>query len=144
MKRISTCFILLLFTLPTLAQLNAEQASIKKVFFDFLAFYKKNEAKFHSFKLYIGKGKDYNPPYHIQWKEAEDILLISARKSLMLVRHILKQSGFISNSLTAVLSNTLKKNYQWVLIMTAGLADRNLLNTLINGTPLRKINTWLP
>src|ERR1700743_2877956 len=71
MKRIITCFTLLLFTLPALAQLNAEQASIKKVFFDFLAFYKKNEAKFHSFKLYIGKGKDYNPPYHIQWKEAE-------------------------------------------------------------------------
>lgn len=71
MKRLISCFTLLLFTLPVLAQLNAEQASIKKVFFDFLAFYKKNETKFHSFKLYIGKNKDYNPPYHIQWKEVE-------------------------------------------------------------------------
>ena len=64
-------FALLLFSLPVFAQLNAEQASIRKVFFDFLAFYKKNEKKFNSFKLYKGKSKDNNPPYHIQWKEAE-------------------------------------------------------------------------
>lgn len=64
-------FTLLLFTFPAFAQLNAEQAVIKKVFFDFLGFYKKNEAKFNSFKLYKGKGKNNNPPYRIQWTEAE-------------------------------------------------------------------------
>lgn len=71
MKKVTAGFVLLLFTLPVFAQLNAEQTSIRKVFFDFLAFYKKNEAKFNSFKLYKGKGKDNNPPYQIQWKEAE-------------------------------------------------------------------------
>ena len=71
MKKITTDFILLLFTLPVFAQLNAEQAAIKKIFFDFLGFYKKNEVKFNSFKLYKGTGKESNPPYHIQWKEAE-------------------------------------------------------------------------
>jgi hypothetical protein len=71
MKKMIAGFALLLFTLPALAQLNAEQAGIRKVFFDFLGFYKKNEKKFNSFKLYKGKGKDNNPPYHIQWNEAE-------------------------------------------------------------------------
>lgn len=71
MKKIITGFILLLFTLPVFAQLNAEQDSIKKVFFNFLAFYKKNETKFNSFKLYKGKGENNDPPYHIQWKEVE-------------------------------------------------------------------------
>lgn len=71
MKKITAGFILLLFTLPVVAQLNAEQTAIKKVFFDFLRFYKKNEAKFNSFKLYKGTGKENDPPYHIQWKEAE-------------------------------------------------------------------------
>ncbi|MEP7237497.1 MAG: hypothetical protein ABI685_06525 [Ferruginibacter sp.] len=71
MKKITACFIALLFTLASYAQLNAEQTAIRKVFFDFLLFYKKNEAKFNSFKLYKGVGKDNNPPYKLQWKEAE-------------------------------------------------------------------------
>jgi len=71
MKNIITCFIILLFTLPGYTQLNAEQAAIKKVFFDFLGFYKKNEKTFNAFRLYKGKGKDNSPPYHIQWAAAE-------------------------------------------------------------------------
>lgn len=71
MKKITACFIALLFALPVFSQLSAEQTAIRKVFFDFLGFYKKNEAKFNSFKLYKGKGKDNNPPYQIQWKEVE-------------------------------------------------------------------------
>lgn len=71
MKKLLSALLLLLFTLPVFAQLNAEQTAIRKVFFDFLAFYKKNEAKFHSFKLYKGAGKENGPPYKLQWKEAE-------------------------------------------------------------------------
>ena len=71
MKKITACFIALLFALASYAQLNAQQAAIRKVFFDFLLFYKKNEAKFNSFKLYKGTGKENNPPYKVQWKEAE-------------------------------------------------------------------------
>ena len=71
MKKMIAGVTFLLFTLPVFAQLNAEQAAIKKVFFDFLGFYKKNEKKFNSFILYKGKGKNNNPPYYIQWKEAE-------------------------------------------------------------------------
>lgn len=71
MKKLFTGFVLLIFTLPGFAQLNAEQAAIRKVFFDFLGFYKKNEATFNSFKLYKGRGKDNSPPYQIQWKEVE-------------------------------------------------------------------------
>ncbi len=71
MKKYSSCFLLLLFSISGLAQLTPEQATIKKTFFDFLLFYKKNETKFDSFDLYKGKGKENNPPYHIQWKEAE-------------------------------------------------------------------------
>lgn len=71
MKKITACCIVLLFTLPVFSQLNTEQASIRKVFFDFLGFYKKNEAKFNSFKLYKGTGKENGPPFKIQWKEAE-------------------------------------------------------------------------
>lgn len=63
--------LLILFATPVCAQLNAEQTAIRKVFFDFLAFYKKNEAKFNSFKLYKGTGKNNNPPYKLQWAEAE-------------------------------------------------------------------------
>ena len=70
MKKITVGFILLLFTLPAIAQLNEEQAAIKKIFLNFLGFYKKNETKFNSFKLYKGTGKENDPPYHIQWKEA--------------------------------------------------------------------------
>lgn len=71
MKKILSGLILLFLTLPALAQLNAEQTTIRKVFFGFLAFYKKNEAKFNSFKLYKATGKDDEPPYKLQWKEAE-------------------------------------------------------------------------
>jgi hypothetical protein len=71
MKRLTISFTFLLFALPVFSQLNTEQAGIKKVFFDFLGFYKKNEAKFSSFRLYRGTGKGNNPPYKIQWKEAE-------------------------------------------------------------------------
>jgi hypothetical protein len=71
MKKITACFIVLLFALPAFSQLNAEQVAVRKVFFDFLSFYKKNEAKFNSFKLYKGTGKENGPPFKIQWKEAE-------------------------------------------------------------------------
>ena len=71
MKKIIAGFVLLLFTLPVSAQLNTEQAAIKKTFFNFLNFYKKNEVKFNSFKLYKGNGKENSPPYKLQWKEAE-------------------------------------------------------------------------
>jgi len=67
--------LLILFLLSNIcisnAQLNREQQSIKKVFFDFLKYYKTNEKKFNSFKLYKGRGKENNPPFKIQWKEAE-------------------------------------------------------------------------
>ena len=53
------------------AQLNTEQASIRKVFFDFLSFYKKNETAFNSFRLYRGPGESEGPPYRVQWKEVE-------------------------------------------------------------------------
>lgn len=53
------------------AQLTVEQKTIQQTFFNFLKFYKKNEAKFNSFVLYKGKGRDNNPPYIIQWKEVE-------------------------------------------------------------------------
>ncbi|MCC7401076.1 MAG: hypothetical protein IT214_06285 [Chitinophagaceae bacterium] len=69
MKKI---FFLLLFamgSLPGFSQLDKEQETIKKTFFDFLGFYQKNEQKFQSFTLYKGTGKEDGPPYHIQWKE---------------------------------------------------------------------------
>ena len=71
MKRLIVGSALFLFALPAFSQLNAEQAGIKKVFFDFLAFYRSHEAKFNAFNLYKGKGKNNNPPYHIQWNEVE-------------------------------------------------------------------------
>jgi hypothetical protein len=71
MKKYISCLLLLLFSISGFAQLTGEQLTIKKTFFNFLLFYKKNEVKFDSFKLYIGNGKENNPPYHIQWKEAE-------------------------------------------------------------------------
>jgi hypothetical protein len=49
-------------------KLTAEQAGIKKTFFNFLLFYKKNEKKFNSFDLYSGTGKEQSPPYRINWK----------------------------------------------------------------------------
>ena len=57
--------------MPAFSQLNTEQLAIRKVFFDFLGFYKKNEAAFNSFGLYKGTGKENGPPYKVQWKEAE-------------------------------------------------------------------------
>ncbi len=71
MKKFVLFFLVMFFAFSAFAQLNAEQAGIKNVFFNFLAFYKKNEAKFNSFALYKGKEKDNAPPYRIQWKEAE-------------------------------------------------------------------------
>lgn len=61
-------FICIAFLNAPAQKLNAEQAAIKKTFFDFLLFYKKNEKKFNSFKLYSGTGKEDNPPYRINWK----------------------------------------------------------------------------
>ncbi len=59
------------FCFASQAQLNAEQKSIKKLFFDFQNYYLKNDHKFDAFHLYKGKGKEYAPPFHIQWKEVE-------------------------------------------------------------------------
>ena len=61
MKKAISFLALLSISFACHAQLNAEQASIKKVFFDFLSFYKKNETKFNSFHLYKGKGKENGP-----------------------------------------------------------------------------------
>ena len=72
MKKISLLLVLLSACFISNAQpLTAEQQTIRKVFFDFLKFYKKNEAKFNSFRLYKGQGKENNPPFTLQWKEAE-------------------------------------------------------------------------
>ncbi len=71
MKKFVCAVFFIALSINTIAQLTAEQKIIQKVFFDFLGFYKKNERKFNSFKLYKGNGKNNNPPYHIQWKEAE-------------------------------------------------------------------------
>lgn len=71
MRKAISIFALLLFSIASQAQLNAEQTSIKKVFFNFLSFYKKNETKFNSFQLYKGKGKENGPPYKIQQTEVE-------------------------------------------------------------------------
>jgi hypothetical protein len=69
MQKMVLGFLICAFCLNASAQkLSAEQAGIKKTFFDFLLFYKKNEKKFNSFKLYSGKDKQGNPPYHINWK----------------------------------------------------------------------------
>lgn len=71
MKNLIAGLTALLFMAPAFAQLNTEQASIKKTFFEFLSFYKKNEVKFNAFKIYRGNGTENGPPYRIQWKEAE-------------------------------------------------------------------------
>ena len=66
-------FLLLIISFSAIgnAQLNPEQQSIKKIFYDFLKFYQKNEKKFNSFKLYKGVGENNDPPYKIQWKEVD-------------------------------------------------------------------------
>lgn len=72
MKKIILWCLLLGFTITGNAQkLTPEQQSIRKVFFDFLKFYQKNEAKFNSFHLYKGTGENNDPPYTMQWKEVE-------------------------------------------------------------------------
>lgn len=71
MKKILIVCGLVCISLIGKAQLTAEQKSIKKIFFDFLLFYKKNERKFDAFHLYQGRGKENGPPYKIQWKEVE-------------------------------------------------------------------------
>src|ERR1043165_3963876 len=71
MKKIFFLSAITLFSLLSNAQLDPEQRSIKKIFYDFLKFYQKNEKKFKSFKLYKGVGKENNPPYKIQWKEVD-------------------------------------------------------------------------
>lgn len=67
---VSTCSITLFGQ-----KLSPEQQKIKQTFFDFLHFYQKNAKKFNSFLLYKGTGKENNPPYKIQWKEAEKYFL---------------------------------------------------------------------
>lgn len=71
MKRIIAGCLFLYCSLAASAQLSAEQQTIKKTFFDFLKFYQKNEAKFNSFHLYKGTGKENNPPFKMQWKEVD-------------------------------------------------------------------------
>ena len=71
MKKILLFVLIAVISTISNAQLTQEQNSIKKIFFDFLKFYQKNEKKFNSFKLYKGVGKENNPPYHIQWKEVD-------------------------------------------------------------------------
>src|ERR1043165_9227482 len=71
MKKIFFLSAITLFSLLSNAQLDPEQRSIKKIFYDFLRFYQKNEKKFNSFQLYKGVGKENNPPFHIQWKEVD-------------------------------------------------------------------------
>jgi hypothetical protein len=69
MKKLTLFLLLPFFYFSSQAQLNTEQKSIKKIFIDFQHFYQKNEKKFNVFHFYKGKGKEYAPPYHIQWKE---------------------------------------------------------------------------
>ncbi len=72
MKKNIVALFLIFCSVTTFAQLNAEQKIIKKTFFDFLHFYKKNEKKFNSFKLHKGKNDNgFGPPYYIQWKQVE-------------------------------------------------------------------------
>ncbi len=72
MKKIFFLLLLAMGSLPGFSQLDKEQEAIKKIFFDFLNFYQKNEQKFQSFNLYKGTGEEGGPPYHIQWKEVEN------------------------------------------------------------------------
>ena len=65
-------FCLLFFAVHSgYSQLNAEQQTIKQTFFSFLKYYQQHETEFNKFRLYKGKGKNDEPPYHIQWSEAE-------------------------------------------------------------------------
>lgn len=71
MKKSIVALLLLAFVDAGKAQLSGEQETIRQTFFSFLKFYQKNEKAFNTFKLYIGKGKDNAPPYHVQWNEVE-------------------------------------------------------------------------
>jgi hypothetical protein len=71
MKKIIAGCLFLLCSIAASAQLTPEKEAIKKIFFDFLKFYQKNEAKFNSFHLYKGTGKESNPPFKMQWKEVD-------------------------------------------------------------------------
>jgi hypothetical protein len=71
MKKILFLLILSASFNYSFCQLNAEQKQIQQTFFSFLKFYQKNEAKFNSFKLYKGTGKENNPPFKMQWKEVD-------------------------------------------------------------------------
>lgn len=67
--------ILLLLALTTgyngLAQSSAEKAACKKTVEDFYKWYRVNWRKIDAFTLYKGKKKKDQPPYVINWKEAE-------------------------------------------------------------------------
>ena len=142
MKKTVACFIVLLLALPGYAQLNAEQNAIKKVFFDFLLFYKKNESKFNSFKLYKGTGKESGPPYKLQWKEAEKYFAYLRSVPYVGEAYISAERTHFKYS-----DSCFKADPQDEI--PAGFdynrwpVDRNLLNTPINGILLQKINTRL-
>ncbi|HQY11696.1 MAG TPA: hypothetical protein PK133_05760 [Ferruginibacter sp.] len=71
MKKVILLLVTACIAVHSFAQLTTEQKQIRQTFFNFLDFYRKHEAKFNSFVLYKGKGKDNAPPYRVQWKEAE-------------------------------------------------------------------------
>lgn len=71
MKRVFLLLLTIFIMGESFSQMNTEQKLIKQIFFDFLKLYQKNEAKFNSFRLYKGTGKENNPPYKIQWKEVD-------------------------------------------------------------------------
>lgn len=72
MKKIILLLVTACIAVCSFAQLTPEQKQVRQTFFNFLDFYRKHEAKFNSFVLYKGNGKDNAPPYRVQWKEAEN------------------------------------------------------------------------
>ena len=60
MKKYILLLLLASYGFNSFAQLNKEQETIKKTFFEFLKFYQKNETKFNQFRLYKGTGKENN------------------------------------------------------------------------------------
>ena len=70
MKQVLSLF-LLVISHTLFAQLNPEQESIRQTFFSFLKFYEQNQRTFNGFRVYKGKGQYGEPPYRIQWQEAE-------------------------------------------------------------------------
>lgn len=71
MKKYILLLLLATYGFNSFAQLNKEQETIKKTFFEFLKFYQKNETKFNQFRLYKGTGKENNPPFKVLWTEVE-------------------------------------------------------------------------